>query len=440
MNSLLIGISLIIILWLGQKKDLNVGILAIPFAYIIGTFFLHMKPEAVISGWPIEIFFVILGITLFFGFVSSNGTLNILANNILYHFRKVPLILPVGIFFISALLAALGAGYFAVMVLMGPIALLVCKKSDISPLIGALAADTGGQVGSNFMVGLNGAIYRKLISGENHSSIFAFKSSVSIFLVYLIMTLLEILVLMFFSNYKRKKDAKAGKVTKNKLEFKKPEKFNHQQKINLILIALFIVILLVPPIAHLIFPNISWIDFVDQSIDVGLVSVIFAVIAFLINLGKKESVMSKIPWNTLLMISGMGMLVEVAIKAGTINLLTNWIKQVPVILIPVVICLVAALFNIFGGSFVGVVAPALFPLVATLANATTLSPMMLYTAVCLGGLATGISPFSAGGAMILGFTPKKERNDMYKKEFFIGLPFCIGFAVIFSIIYFAIAG
>jgi len=64
--------------------------------------------------------------------------------------------------------------------------------------------------------------------------------------------------------------------------------------------------------------------------------------------------------------------------------------------------------------------------------------MLLYTCLTIGGLSTGISPFSAGGAIILGFTEESERDAMFRKELFIGLPVCIGFAVVVSLVYFAI--
>ena len=66
------------------------------------------------------------------------------------------------------------------------------------------------------------------------------------------------------------------------------------------------------------------------------------------------------------------------------------------------------------------------------ARATGMSPVLLYTSTTIGGLATGISPFSAGGAMVLGFTDKDERDDMFHREFAVGLPVCVGAALVVS--------
>lgn len=70
------------------------------------------------------------------------------------------------------------------------------------------------------------------------------------------------------------------------------------------------------------------------------------------------------------MIAGAGMLIAVAVKAGTIDALSAWIgSNVPVALVPIAFSLVAAFMSFFS-STTGVVAPALFPLIPALAVST----------------------------------------------------------------------
>lgn len=431
MISLIICIALILSIIIGFKAKINTGLVAIPFAYIIGCFILKLKPADVISMWPIAIFFVILTVSLFFTFAVVNGTLETLAGKLLYKCRAFSLFLPIAIFLISVLIAALGAGYYSVMVLMAPLALIICKKIGINPLVGALCADCGGQVGSNFMISLNGVIYRKLITSEGFNDNQAFSTSISIFFTYLALTFIVIAGLLL---YYRKKSANSEGITNIDLE--KPQPFNNKQKTNLYLILLFVVVLLIPPILHAIEPKSATITFLNSSLDVGLIATIFAVIASILNLADSKAVLTRVPWNTLIMISGVGMLVAVAIKAGTVNLLAHWVGgNIPTFFVPIILALVAAIITSFG-SFIGIAAPALFPVVSSISHLTGLNPAMLYTCITIGGLSAGISPFSAGGAMVLGFTPEEERDSMFAKEMFVGLPLCVGGAVIISIIYF----
>ena len=430
-----VGLALAVSVAIGRVRKINIGLVAIPFAYVIGAFFMHMKPSDVVELWPTHIFFVILAISLFFGFAMANGTLAEIANGLLHRFRAAPTMLPIMIFLASVLIAALGAGYYAVMVLMAPIALLVCRKVGISPLIGALCADCGGQVGSNFMVGLNGVIFRNLITSEGFSSNEAFVVSTTIFVVYLAMTFLIILAMLLRSSRQRRR---AG-TTAQEVTFAEPIPLDRRQRTNVCLIGVFVVVLLVPPILHLCLPGSSAVTWVNSRIDVSLFAVLFAVVCALMRVGTEKESLSHVPWSTLIMIGGMGMLVSIAVKAGTISLLAGWVGHTPRLFIPVVLCLLAAVLNMFGGSFVGVVAPALFPIVANLATATGMSPALLYTSTTIGGLATGISPFSAGGAMVLGFTDAQERDDMFHWEFAVGLPVCVGVALVVSLLYSLVA-
>ena len=61
----------------------------------------------------------------------------------------------------------------------------------------------------------------------------------------------------------------------------------------------------------------------------------FTIIALLFDLAPQKEVIARVPWNTILMIAGAGMLIAVAVQAGTIDALSAWIgSNVPTALIP----------------------------------------------------------------------------------------------------------
>lgn len=432
MTSLLIGIALIFSVVFGRLKKVNIGLVAIPCAYLIGVFCLHMSPKQVVTLWPISLFFTILAVSLFFGFAAANGTLEVLANNLLYHFRKFPALLPIAFFLVAALVSALGAGYYAVMVLLVPVVLVICRKMHISMIIGALAVELGCQAGSNFMVALNGVIFRNLITQVGYSSNLAFKGATSIFIAYFITASLIVIALLVYSHIKNDHQ---DEETQEEMDLEKPKAFSHEQRLNLLLILIFMLALLIPPIWHLIDPHNAQVTFVNSIMDVGFLSLIFTIIAYLLGLGRRGKIMDYVPWNTILMISGMGMLGAIAAKAGTIQLLARSIEGAPHIVIPVAFALIACLMNTFCGSYLGVVAPAMFPVVAAVAHTTGMDPVLLFTCTTVGGLSAGISPFSAGGAMTIGFVKKEERDDMFKKTLYFGVPFSAAIALIVVIVY-----
>lgn len=127
---------------------------------------------------------------------------------------------------------------------------------------------------------------------------------------------------------------------------------------------------LVFPVLSLLLPGNALLGAVCGKIDVGLVAVCFAVAALLMNLAPQKEVIARVPWNTILMIAGAGILIAVAVKAGTIDALSTWIgSNVPVAMVPLAFSLVGAFMSFFS-STTGVVAPALFPLIPSLAAST----------------------------------------------------------------------
>ena len=135
------------------------------------------------------------------------------------------------------------------------------------------------------------------------------------------------------------------------------------------------------------------------------------------------------------MICGVGMLINVAIEAGTIDLLASWAgSSLPVWLIPLAFSLVGAIMSFFS-STLGVVCPALFPLVPSLAAATGINPMILFTCIVIGAQSSAISPFSSGGSLILGSCHTEEdRTTMFPRLLFIAVPVSIISATVFNLI------
>jgi len=89
----------------------------------------------------------------------------------------------------------------------------------------------------------------------------------------------------------------------------------------------------------------------------------------------------------------------------------------------------------FFSSTLGVVCPALYPLVPTLAQATGINPLILFTCIVIGAQSSAISPFSSGGSLILGScTSEEERTLMFPKLLFVAVPVSILSSTLFNLI------
>ncbi|ENV03364.1 MULTISPECIES: SLC13 family permease [Acinetobacter] len=401
--------ALAVSIGLGYKTKINIGFFTIAFAYLIGCFGMGLKPSEVIELWPVKIFFIILSVTLFYNFALANGALEKLASHLLYKCRKFPQFLPLAIFFAATIIAGLGAGFYTVLAFMAPITLLLCKKTNMNMIIGGMAANYGALAGANFMTSQSGIIFRSLMENTGISSQTAFSYSSGIFVLTLI---IPIAVLGIYTLWNRKSNSIV-------IEDQKPEPFDKKQKQSIFLIILMMSIVLVFPILHLVFPDAKAISFLNSKIDIAFLAITFSLISLLMKLADEKKVVALVPWGTLIMICGVGMLIALGVKLGIITTLSEWLAHnVPVWVIPVLLCLISAIMSVFS-STLGVVAPTLFPIVPALAITSGLNPLVLFICIVVGAQATAISPFSSGGSLIMASAPA----DIDKSKFFNQLLF-----------------
>lgn len=430
MLSALIVAAIAIAVAIGYKTKYNTGLFAIVFAYAIGCFALGMKPKAVISQWPVSTMFVIFSVSLFYNFALVNGTLEKTARYLLYVCRRFPGLLPFALYLAAAGIAALGAGFFTVMAFMAPITLLICEDAKMDKIVGAVAVNCGALSGANFMTSGSGIIFRGLMDEVGLADV-SFSYTAVIFVTSVIFSLLLIAGFRYIP--------KANRSIGKDVSFEKPEPFTPQQKTNLYLIIMMIAVVLIFPILHLLLPGSALITTINSKIDVGLVAIVFSVIALLLKLAPQNEVIAKIPWNTIIMICGVGMLIGVAIEAGTIELLSTWAgANLPVWLVPIAFSIIGAIMSFFS-STLGVVCPALFPLVPALAAGTGINPMIIFTCIVIGAQSSAISPFSSGGSLILGScASEEERSKMFPKLLFLAVPCSVLAATVYNFILSAI--
>nr|WP_314459870.1 SLC13 family permease [uncultured Clostridium sp.] len=424
MINILIVSAIALAIIIGYKTGFNTGLFAIIFAYLLGCFALGLAPKKVIGGWPVNTMFVIFSVSLFYNFALVNGTLEKTARYLLFACRRFPGLLPFALYFASAGIAALGAGFFTVMAFMAPIALLICEEAKMDKMVGAAAVNCGALSGANFMTSGSGIIFRGLMDENNYASV-SFNYTSVIFIESVIFSLLLIVIFRFISR-------KNKEVQKN-MVFEKPDAFTAKQKINLILIIVMIAVVLLFPILHMIFPASAAVTFINSKIDVGLTAIAFSAAALFLKLAPQDEVIKKVPWNTIIMICGVGMLINVAIEAGTLDLMASWAgSSLPVYAVPVAFSLIGSVMSFFS-STLGVVCPALFPLVPSLAAATGISPLIIFSSIVIGAQSSAISPFSSGGSLVLGScTNDEERTAMFPRLLFVAVPVSVISATVFN--------
>ena len=304
--------AIAIAIFLGAKTKINTGLFCMVFAYIIGCFVMGLKPKEIIGFWPTSTMFVILSVSLFYNIAAVNGTLEKMSGSLLYTCRKFPGLLPYALLAVAIILSVMGATYFTVLAFLAPITLLICEESRMDKLTGAIAINCGALAGGNFPTSNLGVVFRGLVDTayENNPDLPAidtFKTEMLIFLLAVLFSVILVTIVRF--GFKSNRNIGQG------VEFKKPEAFTRVQKTTLTLMIAMMVIVLIFPLLKLFMPGNEVIKMIAGKVDVGLVAIIFAVIALLMKLAPQKEAIARIPWNTIIMIAGAGMLIAVAVEA-----------------------------------------------------------------------------------------------------------------------------
>ena len=337
----MIIVAIVVSIALGYKTGINTGLFAIAFAYLIGCFGLNLEPSTVISFWPLHIFFIIFSVSVFYNFAIANGTLEKLAGHLILRCQKHPHSLPFAVFFSATLIAGMGPGFYTVLAFMAPLTLMLCDKTGMSRVLGAMAVNYGALAGANLMTSQSGIIFRELMQSAGTTPEAAFVNATGIFVVTLVIPVVVITGFFALSGNKDRVIFEAGK----------PAPFDGKQKTTLVLVSAMLGIVLLVPVLHMLVPGNQSVTFIYSKMDIGLVAAIFSVIALLLNLADEKKVLSMVPWSTLIMICGVGMLISIAIEAGSIEMLSGWIgSHLPAAIIPLAMCLIAAIMSLCSAS------------------------------------------------------------------------------------------
>lgn len=409
--TLIVVLAIVLAIGLGFAFKINVGLFGILFSFLIGGFLLKMPVKNITGTWSLTLFFTIFAITFFYGFAISNGTLELIAKKAVFASRNVPYLIPFVLYALCVVMSGIGPGPYAVYAFLSPLVMAVANEIRMHKLIAVVGIVGGGVAGAFTSIGMGGGIAKGLIEKAAYVDQASQFTNAVLRNAFLGETILFIIVYLVFKGYKVKPSS-----------IEKPEAFNRNQKITMLLIVLTLVITIAPTMLNLLFPGKAAIVLAVKTIDVAYVCILGAILAIFFKVGSEKEAFAKVPWNTIVLLCGMGMLVSVAVEAGTIKLIADAIgKNVSASTAPVVMTIFAGFMSFFS-STMGVVMPTLYPIVPSVVAVTGVAPTVLFSVITLGAAVTGVSPFSSGGGLSLpAITDEKEKAKVFKQ--LLVLPF-----------------
>ena len=177
--------------------------------------------------------------------------------------------------------------------------------------------------------------------------------------------------------------------------------------------------------------------FFDRN--VGLISFAVGILLVALNAADEKEVFRTVSWSTLIMVTGVGMLMEIVMNEGGVELMSNALASIMTPRTAVAIQGLSAGLLSWFSSAIGVVWPTMVPTVSSIANTVGVSPDSLITIMCLTASYAGFSPASTGGSLILAanatdpnFTKEKE-NKLFVKLFIMSV--CMVLAVVIAALF-----
>ncbi len=375
-------IALVIAIVIGFVRKSNVGILCMGLAMVIGVAY-GLDAKEIISGFSSSLCIQMLGIMYFFAIINENGTLTIMANKVVRMVGTKHYLIPIVIFAIGYILCAAGPGAIPTLTIVPVLAVPIAISAGLNPVMVGLIGQMGVQAGRMSPLTPDAAVVENLMADQKIAG-----STVTIgFCMLLIDVILSICVYIYYKGWKVEKVECR--------EEKKAEDFKLHSNHIISLVALLIVI------AGVLF--FSW--------NVGLSGFLAGSILIAIGIGDEKKAIKGISWNVVLMVLGVGVLMNIISLSGGIDILVSILEN---IMGPktaaAILSLVAAILSFFS-SGLGVVFPTFIPTAGQLAGTFGINALELTAAVVVGGTLTGLSPISSAGALVMAAVAQEKDSD-----------------------------
>ena len=159
-------LALVVIFAIATFLPINMGALAFVAAFVVGTLSVGLTTDEILGGFPAELVLTLIGVTYLFAIAQNNGTVDLLVRGAVKlvggHVAAIPWIM----FFVTALLTAIGALSPAAVAIIAPIALTFAARHGINPLLMGMMVIHGAQGGGFSPISVYGVTVNTIVEDE----------------------------------------------------------------------------------------------------------------------------------------------------------------------------------------------------------------------------------------------------------------------------------
>jgi di/tricarboxylate transporter len=365
--------ALVLAVVLSCTTTINVGVLSLALAFIVGVLLNGMTADAVLSGFPVSLLITLVGVTLLFSIADCNGTLERVTARAVALCRGRAGLLPVMFFGIGFALATIGAGATPASALLAPPAMAAAGRAGIPPLLMAIMAGNGALAGtlSPFAptgIVANGVMERIGLGGVEWQT-YAYNA-----LAHAIAGIGGFLVLGGWRLLRSGRAVEASAV---------PDRMAPRHWLTLAGIAALV------------------LSVAGFGVNVGMAAIIIATALILLRTVDESKAIQRMPWGVIVMVTGVTVLVAMVEETKGLQLIATAMASVATssTLSPIV-AFGTGVISIYSSTS-GVVLPAFLPMVPDLARQLAVEPLPIAWSMSVGASLVDLSSLSTVGALFM---------------------------------------
>ena len=410
--------SLLVVILMGRFSRLNVGIAAMGFAWLIGYYLAGMRVSTLVAGFPVGLFTILFGITLLFSAAQVNGTLDKIAQAAIYATNAKRGLLPLIFFLLAVILASIGPGNIAAVALLAPMAMTIAGKVRISAFLMTIMVANGANAGAFSPIAPTGIIANGLIAQLGLTMNPWTQVYLPSLLVQGVIALLG--YLLFGGLQLWQTDSTVRPFDLEEIAGKRTP-FTSPQRLTLAAIAALIV-------GVAIF-----------KADAGFLALCLVTLLALLGAADHEAAIKTVPWASIMMVCGVGLLISILAATGGLDLFTTLLASVSTAAnVTGVIAFVTGMLSTYSSSS-GVVMPMFIPLVpGLLAQLGGGNAVAVVSAINVGSHVVDVSPLSTLGALcIANAAAHEDKNKLFQHLLIYGLAMSV-FGALLCYIFFGL--
>jgi di/tricarboxylate transporter len=401
---------LVLIFLIGTLRNVNLGILGLIGAFIVGLAVPGFGDDAgggadgvfdqVFAGFPVDLMIALMGLTYLFGFAQQNGTIDIILDWAMKAVRGNRAVMPWIFFALTGAFMSIGA-IFAIGVI-SPLAIPFARRYRINQLMMGMMVVHGGMAGLLSPLSVYGIYVNDFLRtndlGNHQWTLFLMALGFNVLMGIIVYIFLGGRHL-FGARARADQDlidadesdglpAEAGTTTRTRV--------SPYQVTTMVGLAALVV-------GAGIF-----------GLNIGVVSLIIGGCLAILKPTASHTALSNVSWSTIVLVGGMITYIEVLEAAGTVDVISDAVSS-----------LGAPLIGLLLLCYLSGIVSALASSIATIGIAITMAAPFLVSgdlpiagtaaAIAIAATVVDVSPFSTNGAMVLANVDAAHRDRFFRQ-------------------------